>query len=302
MYIWDSKTMRNSKDIVDNYRTMFESRISAVWIEKLPFPQNLRISSWSYDMEGHAKKWVERYCELSNKTTQQLYKVSTLCIDDHHFKEEELKSVGELSQVCSQIVQKCLYLARIGRPDILLEHYCEKVQNWECLFVNWEKELFLSVYVDDIKLAGKKQNSDPMWKVLKEEVDLGEPKSFLDHVYLGCTQWECETSKDAVDSHRTMFESISVGGTEKLLCSENLVFLRGPMIWKVMPRNVWNGIASSPTKQLSNCTKLQLHALMTINSKKRNWDLLENWQKYALEFFWNACTWHALVDQTFNGQ
>ena len=53
------------------------------------------------------------------KTTQQLYKVSTPCIDDHHFKEEELKSVGELSKVCSQIVLKCLYLARIGRPDIL---------------------------------------------------------------------------------------------------------------------------------------------------------------------------------------
>ena len=108
-----------SKDIVDNYRAMFESRISAEGVEKLPFPQNLRISSWSYDMVGHAKKCVERYCELANKTTQQLYKVSTPCIDDHHFKEEEMKSVGELSKVCSQIVLKCLYLARIGRPDIL---------------------------------------------------------------------------------------------------------------------------------------------------------------------------------------
>ena len=73
----------------------------------------------SYDMEGHAKKCVERYCELANKTTRQLYKVSTPCIDDHHFKEAELKSVGELSKVCSQIVLKCLHLARIGRPDIL---------------------------------------------------------------------------------------------------------------------------------------------------------------------------------------
>ena len=108
-----------SKDIVDSYRTMFESRISAWGLEKLPFLQNLRISSWSYDMAGHAKKCVERYCELANKTTQQLYKVSTPCIDDHHFKEEETKSVGELSNTCSQIVLKCLYLARIGRPDIL---------------------------------------------------------------------------------------------------------------------------------------------------------------------------------------
>ena len=104
-----------SKDIVDNYRTIFESRISAGITEKLPCSENLRISSWSYDMEGHAKKCVERYRELANKTTQQLYKVSTPCIDDHHFKEEETKFVGELSHVCSQIVLKCLYLARVGR-------------------------------------------------------------------------------------------------------------------------------------------------------------------------------------------
>ena len=70
-------------------------------------------------MEGHAKKCVERYCELANKTTQQLYKVSTPCLDDHHFKEEVFKSVGELSKVCSQTVLKCLFLARIGQPDIL---------------------------------------------------------------------------------------------------------------------------------------------------------------------------------------
>ena len=107
-----------SQDIGDNCRTMFESRISAGGLENLPFPQNLRISSWSYDMVGHAKKCVERYCELANKTTQQLYKVSTPCIDDNHFKEEEMKSVGELSHVCSQIVLKCSHLARIGRSDI----------------------------------------------------------------------------------------------------------------------------------------------------------------------------------------
>ena len=51
--------------------------------------------------------------------TQQLYKVSTPCIDDHHFKEEEMKSVGELSQVCSHIVLKCSHLTRIGKSDIL---------------------------------------------------------------------------------------------------------------------------------------------------------------------------------------
>ena len=54
-------------------------------------------------MAGHAKKCVERYCELANKSTQ-LYRVSSPCIDDRHFNEGEIKSVGELSHVCSQIV------------------------------------------------------------------------------------------------------------------------------------------------------------------------------------------------------
>ena len=75
-----------------------------------------------------------------------------------------------------------------------------------------KKDYSYLVYVDDIKLAGKKQNLDTMWKVLNKEVDLGEPTSFLDHVYLGCTQRQCETSKDIVDNYRTMFESrISAG-------------------------------------------------------------------------------------------
>ena len=75
-----------------------------------------------------------------------------------------------------------------------------------------QKRLFLSVYVDAIKLIGKKQILDPMWKVLNKEVDLGEPTSFLDHVYLGCTQRQCQINKDIVGNYRTMFESrISAG-------------------------------------------------------------------------------------------
>ena len=48
------------------------------------------------------------------------------------------------------------------------------------VFVHREKGLFLSVYVDDIKLAGKK-NINLMWKIRNREVELGEPTSFLDH-------------------------------------------------------------------------------------------------------------------------
>ena len=79
------------------------------------------------------------------------------------------------------------------------------------------KGLSLSVYVDDIKLAGKKENMNPMWKVLNQKVDLGEPTSFFDHMYLGCTRRHCETRNHILDKYRTLFESgISVGATEKL--------------------------------------------------------------------------------------
>ena len=56
-----------SNGTVANYRDVFESRISAGAKEKLPTRASGKsdaetISSWSYDMEGHAS--VERSCEL----------------------------------------------------------------------------------------------------------------------------------------------------------------------------------------------------------------------------------------------
>ena len=62
---------------------MFESRISAGATEKLlgwETPHSKTVA-WSYDMEGHAKKCVERH-GLTNKKTKQLHKESS-CWDDH---------------------------------------------------------------------------------------------------------------------------------------------------------------------------------------------------------------------------
>ena len=41
------------------------------------------------------------------------------------------------------------------------------------------------MYVDEKKMAGKKQNISPTWKIRMKDVDLGEPTSFLDHAYFG---------------------------------------------------------------------------------------------------------------------
>ena len=79
---------------------MFESRISAGATENSPGQEkpHAKTVAWSYDMEGHAQKVVERYCELANKK-KQMYNVSTACLDNHNFKKGELETVGELSDV-----------------------------------------------------------------------------------------------------------------------------------------------------------------------------------------------------------
>ena len=60
----------------------------------------------------------------------ELLKVATPCMDYHQFEEEENGSVGDLSTVCSQIVLKCLYLARIGVDPFF--KVCEQI----CLCAN----------------------------------------------------------------------------------------------------------------------------------------------------------------------
>ena len=262
---------QTSKDIVDNYRTMFESRISAVRTETLPFPQNLRISSWSYDMAGHAKKCVERYCELANKTTQQLYKVSTPCIDDHHFKEEDMKSVGELLQVCSQIVLKCLNLARIGRPDILwsvnklarsitkwtkkcdkrlsrlisyIHHTCEYRQY--CHVGNTAKQCRLGLFQDS-DFAGDLEDS--------KSTSGGTLCIFGSHTFVPIS-WMCK-KQTAVSHSSTEFEIISLDTGLRL---DGLPALK-----------LWDLIVSvfGSVSQISDRTRRLVHVDLKRNHKSR---------------------------------
>ena len=51
--------------------------------------------------------------------------------------------------------------------NVLFQYGWEKVLNRECCFVNWER-----LFLDDKKLAGKKQNINPTWKVLMKDVHI----------------------------------------------------------------------------------------------------------------------------------
>ena len=142
---------------------------------------------------------------------------------------------------------------------ILLKHGWEKIPNWECLFVHGGKGFFLSVYVDDIKLAGKKQNINTMWKVLNKEVDLGEPTSFVDHIKDAKILW---TVTEPCLNREFPRSELKNSHTPRIF-----VFLHG-LLWLVMQRSVWNDIVSWRTRRRNNSTKYRLLALMTIISKK----------------------------------
>ena len=82
--------------------------------------------------------------------------------------------------------------------------------------MHWKQGLFLSVYVDFKKNAGRKQKPPSYVAEIDKMVDLGEPTSFLDHAYLGCTPRECKPNETIIDEIRKMFESqISARATEK---------------------------------------------------------------------------------------
>ena len=119
------------------------------------------------------------------------------------------------------------------------------------------------MYVDDIKMAGKTENTEPTWKNLMEYVDLGEPTSFLDHENLGCT-------KESVKEATILWQIKEICSNPGFLLEPrknyrpalqgNLIqkqYLLGPMTWKVTQGNALKDF------EFANKTTQQLHKVAT---------------------------------------
>ena len=121
---------------------------------------------------------------------------------------------------------------------------------------------------------------------------------------LGCTQRQCEISKEIVDNYRTLFESrISAGATEKFPYSEKfsyffVVLRHGGSCQEMCGAIWWVG------KQDDSTTLQSIYSMLWWPSRqrRRKWNLLEICHKYAPKLFWNAYTWHELEDLIFDGK
>ena len=76
---------KSNETPIEQYKKMFESRISDGTNTCMGKTLRTKVA-WSYDVEGHVRKCVERCYELTNKILELLYKVSGLCLYDHQFK------------------------------------------------------------------------------------------------------------------------------------------------------------------------------------------------------------------------
>ena len=145
--------------------------------------------------------------------------------------------------------------------EVLLGLGREKVPNWKWLF-GQRRQRFV--------LVGVRRWFWNSWKTAEhgstvEEIDgtcwSWRTTSFLDHVYLGCTQRECNPNEDSVSQHRDEFllpqlKNYQIGRnlTQKLSC--------GPATWKAMRKRAWREryceLANKKTGQLYTVSTLCL--------------------------------------------
>ena len=143
-----------------------------------------------------------------------------------------------------------------------------------------------------IPRAGKKQNMAPMWNKLMNDVDHDEPTSFLDHVYLGCTQRECKPTEIIIEENRKMFQRrISAGAkmtkVEETSRKDGCVVLRHG---RTMLKSALRDIANWQTRRHSSDAKSQVPCLDDHHFKKEELESVGDLSKACPQIVLKTCT------------
>ena len=198
------------------------------------------------------EKWkiLTNYWKFQNRSVQTFGSVYHDTNGQNHGPVWKTQSFL-LNEICTVILLAGLLWER-QFEKILLKFGWEKVSNWECLFVHRERGLLFFVFLDYMKLAGKKQNLDPMWKVLNKEVDLGEPTSFLNGQGDGAPKAGQEQAAADSRGSRTCVcaNTFDVGGGTRRRGKDELTSCRGTVwsAWHKPPVRRKGGRAGLPKK------------------------------------------------------
>ena len=173
---WIPVLASNPRTLRRNFRW---SIIASRWLRRVHLPHRERLRD-----AFHCSKWVDpgrtkQEEEPKMEDAPKLLKIPKSECPDIWFRLPRHKWPKSWSRMEDPVVplEKSVR-SSFGRTvmgkamwECSLENGWEKVPNWECLFVNRQKGLFLSVYVDDFEMAGKKQKTQSRlgkfpWKTL----------------------------------------------------------------------------------------------------------------------------------------
>ena len=83
--------------------------------EKIPMTSQYGAATWKVTLKSALNAVANWRTRRLTNLVDQFQRGSTLCLADHQVKTEDVDMFGELSGICSQIVLKCLCLARVRR-------------------------------------------------------------------------------------------------------------------------------------------------------------------------------------------
>ena len=86
-----------------------------------------------------------------------------------------------------------------GAADARMEN---KLRCFACVYVQRKMQLFLSIYVDDIKTAKKNGNWGTVWKHWSKTIVLEDPTPLLSQAYLCCIQLRVEMDHWQINEKR----------------------------------------------------------------------------------------------------
>ena len=87
-------------------------------------------------------------------------------------------------------------------------------EGWECLYLHRKLQFFLSVCVDDLKMAGTTRNMPKARATSQKKVDLNDPVSFTDQVHLGCTQRAAQVNNIHVMDKQKLFSKLTIASAD----------------------------------------------------------------------------------------
>ena len=206
--------------------------------------------------DGQAADAVSAYTQVKKEDAHKYFKIPKSECPDIWIRLPRHKWPKSWSSMEDPVVplERNLYVHPFGRTLMGRAIWENPFETWlgensklgMSLSTSWKRIILICV-CGWLKF-GWKENLDPMWKLLNKEVDLGEPTSFLDHVYLGCTPRQCKKAKILWTITEPCSNREFPREKQKNYHSlKIIVFLHGLMIWLVMQSNVWNDIVSWQT-------------------------------------------------------